>query len=1110
MKKFVTILILLYHSAIGFSQEGTMWRRFEGDLWRLFFDRAIAYNEQNEYASAEKQFRRAQQLLLTEYGLNEETRPTYCHILYRRAHNLFMIDGMQDSSYTYFKELYDLSKTLNDTSTINTFRIESTLMLSMMDLEKGRIRDCCILLENEKQLFDRLKEGSHLFYKYHYYKNLSQTYNHILVSFLSSKGRDFSFLESPYTIVRYNDFYTDYISTYKELVNLSSLLNKDNPKKLTEDLILLAEHCRVPDDEYLAEKTYEQAFYIWRNNDNHNNNTYINLCSSYLSFCNRTTAFNHSLKQKVSEEFDSIILNNTSINLIDAMDYYSVRLQDKSIGNPQKEVYVKKICNYLAEKDNYLILYFICGYSPTDKTIASINNINILIKYLALSSVYYYELEDVPMADLLLNKAKFFSILLPVGDRLFIEELNNAIAKSAETIGDVESHYKYKALNITGNTARGITPTLNDWLSVANYGDANSRIAQITEGINLFGNSTYDKKLLPFYINLSNAYLDNNNYSFADVNNAIADSITKLMIRDGDIISNSTISELSLCKARSAYLKGDLHNARVFAKESNDKDENINAVDLLSELYADEEKMLDSIVFNQFCRTAAFINNNYPFLTEKERISFSQNTEFLWFSRIPKYADRYANDTLLLSIAYNTTLISKGTNISVSTAVIKAARESNENATKEALHSFLQHKTESVNDTSERVRGNRSFYLEVLEKEMQRSSGAIVHANEYIFSDWREIAFRLSKDEMAIEFVEYTPLGALDNEDYLGALFITQDKYPQIVRLCKVSEVDTLKMHFTRTGLIRIYDILWRPILSGNQNITKLWFSPSKHLFQINIEAALPDSIVAYRVSSTRNVLRNNDAPDFSEIALFGGLNYDSKDTISGDGIFNHTALSIIRSIDIDEERIGLSYLKGSMNEVISANEILSHTDTDIQLYVDKDGTEERFKNLSGIGISLLHVATHGFYIKNSDNVSNIGNRVMRKSGLFMSGAKTIWKGEKEDYYGDDGILLSEEIEVLDFNKLNLVILSACGTGLGNPTNDGVYGLQRAFKKAGAQTIIMSLWNVDDNATALMMETFYNELVKTKSKRKAFQKAQSTVREKYEDPYYWAAFIMLD
>ena len=120
-----------------------------------------------------------------------------------------------------------------------------------------------------------------------------------------------------------------------------------------------------------------------------------------------------------------------------------------------------------------------------------------------------------------------------------------------------------------------------------------------------------------------------------------------------------------------------------------------------------------------------------------------------------------------------------------------------------------------------------------------------------------------------------------------------------------------------------------------------------------------------------------------------------------------------------------------------------------------------------------------------------------------MSGAKAIWKGVNEKYTGDDGILLSEEVENLDFSKLNLVVLSACGTGLGNPTNDGVYGLQRAFKKAGAQTIIMSLWNVDDNATALMMETFYQELVKTNSKHQAFRKAQEAVREKYETPYYY-------
>ena len=198
------------------------------------------------------------------------------------------------------------------------------------------------------------------------------------------------------------------------------------------------------------------------------------------------------------------------------------------------------------------------------------------------------------------------------------------------------------------------------------------------------------------------------------------------------------------------------------------------------------------------------------------------------------------------------------------------------------------------------------------------------------------------------------------------------------------------------------------------------------------------------------------------------------------------------------------------MKEVVAAEKILSPINPNIQKYIDIYGTEKRFKSLSGTGVSLLHIATHGFYLENTDNISNVGNSIMRKSGLFMSGAKAIWKGMDENYFGDDGILLSEEIEKIDFSKLNMVVLSACGTGLGNPTNDGVYGLQRAFKEAGAQTIIMSLWNVDDNATALMMETFYQELIKTNSKYKAFKIAQKTIREKYEDPYYWASFIMLD
>ena len=98
----------------------------------------------------------------------------------------------------------------------------------------------------------------------------------------------------------------------------------------------------------------------------------------------------------------------------------------------------------------------------------------------------------------------------------------------------------------------------------------------------------------------------------------------------------------------------------------------------------------------------------------------------------------------------------------------------------------------------------------------------------------------------------------------------------------------------------------------------------------------------------------------------------------------------------------------------------------------------------------------------------------------------------------------------MDFNGLDLVVLSACQTGLGEVTGEGVFGLQRGFKKAGAQTIIMSLWNVSDKPTKELMTGFYRNLVAGKTKREAFISAQDKIRLKYFDPKMWAGFVMVD
>lgn len=120
------------------------------------------------------------------------------------------------------------------------------------------------------------------------------------------------------------------------------------------------------------------------------------------------------------------------------------------------------------------------------------------------------------------------------------------------------------------------------------------------------------------------------------------------------------------------------------------------------------------------------------------------------------------------------------------------------------------------------------------------------------------------------------------------------------------------------------------------------------------------------------------------------------------------------------------------------------------------------------------------------------------------------WLGESLPEGLEDGILTGEEIAGMNLSNTDLVVLSACQTGLGEITRDGVYGLQRAFKAAGVGTIVMSLWEVNDEATELMMTKFYSHLSLGKSKRESFDYAVSAVKAEYDDPEYWAAFIMID
>jgi CHAT domain-containing protein len=179
----------------------------------------------------------------------------------------------------------------------------------------------------------------------------------------------------------------------------------------------------------------------------------------------------------------------------------------------------------------------------------------------------------------------------------------------------------------------------------------------------------------------------------------------------------------------------------------------------------------------------------------------------------------------------------------------------------------------------------------------------------------------------------------------------------------------------------------------------------------------------------------------------------------------------------------------------------------------------------------ILHIATHGFFLPdqspdppnkgNLGAISSVGSMMLTKrlsakglenpllrSGLALAGANRWLQHGLLPREAEDGILTAEDVSAIDLSTTELVVLSACETGLGEiQIGEGVFGLRRAFVLAGAQTLVMSLWKVPDEQTKDLMVDFYKRLLDSKPRAEALREAQLAMKEKYPNPYYWGAFI---
>ena len=557
-----------------------------------------------------------------------------------------------------------------------------------------------------------------------------------------------------------------------------------------------------------------------------------------------------------------------------------------------------------------------------------------------------------------------------------------------------------------------------------------------------------------------------------------------------------------------------------------------------------------AVVFNDQALTICKNNlvRNFSFMTAREREAY-WNANKLVFNNGLFYSFNTDKDTLADKDAYNIELIQKGLLLASEISLTNIIMESGDDALIAEYNDFRRMNQE-LNSELEKTISERTINCDSLAVVIQMKERRIIErskefgdATNFININWKDVQKSLKANDVAIEFSTHG--NAPDTIKY-AAIVLTKDMdAPVCVTLFNQFEMQKLQRGIApaktetstdeenrgattvaskRQGIYEstgLYNLLWKPLEKYFPENPRIYFAPSGMLHQIAVEYApidhektISDKYEIYRVSSTRYIAMDYMPTPMKNTVLYGGIYYDSDTTIMKQESDKYSTRSAtytsFADLNRNEDRGGLSYLPGTKTEVEDIFGKLKRKKVKTTLYEGSQANEESFKALSGNEISTLHIATHGFFLPTDEKIS--GDQSLIQSGLLLSGANYAWQNLPVPDGVEDGILTAKEISFMDLRKTDLVVLSACQTALGEITGEGVFGLQRGFKKAGARTIIMSLWPVDDNATLLMMTEFYANLTKKMSKREAFLAAQNKVKTTagFENPRFWAAFIMLD
>lgn len=538
------------------------------------------------------------------------------------------------------------------------------------------------------------------------------------------------------------------------------------------------------------------------------------------------------------------------------------------------------------------------------------------------------------------------------------------------------------------------------------------------------------------------------------------------------------------------------------------------------------------------------INTVFPFLSEAEKAKFYANLQER-FDMFNLYVmTRFREKPALLSDMYNYRLITKGILLDASQKVRRKINEVNDSKLIELFERWISLRSQlsgyysmSKNELQKLNVNLKQIEAEAntLEKELSDKSLAFKSAYQPNVYTWKDIQKALGVDEAAIEIFRFNMFDKKWTDSvYYVALIVTKETkdQPDYVLFTNGYDLEKYYIKYYHNS-IRFklednlsYKIFWKDIHSKIATKKHIYVSLDGVFNKLNINSLKIDNdnyvidlMNVIILSNTVDIIKTTaQRPGLSSVAyLFGNPQYAMNEKELSRFKTVDELFPIAQQVNYEEMINTIPQLPATEKEIKDIEGLLKSTSWTVKSYQGLDADETRLKQIRSAGI--IHLATHGYFMEDAGketdvfgvDISKASEDPMLRSGLLFSGASnTLFSDFAKTIDRDNGILTAYEAASLDFDGIDLMVLSACETGLGEVRNgEGVYGLQRAFLIAGAKKLIMSLWKIDDRTTQKLMTAFYRNKTSGRTVEESLKAAQIEIKKEYPNPYYWGAFIII-